>query len=325
MAMVRVMSWGCKMWQIVKPGGSTYFSGVEIRSVAPCLLGVLMLAGGLCRAQDAAFVGQQFRYRNDGSFATHDRYVGWVRTVVGPAGTGYKVVDQMTDTTEFPYRFEGMIDSNQRRHKLLGPYRAILQDGSSKVIGNYVAGKRQGAWYTYYGSGMVKDSAYYVTGLQQGIKKHYDKRGRLTATVPFEQGKPHGLAEAYDSTGRIVLRATFAKGDTVTCETVGREGLADTTACIWWREPMPVNYPAFRSRIGYPRHLINDGVEGTVAVRLVVEANGLVGRHQVVSSPHPGLTKAVLLQLPLLRFVPGIRYNQVVPTEVLLPVLFRLE
>lgn len=81
-----------------------------------------------------------------------------------------------------------------------------------------------------------------------------------------------------------------------------------------------------RGQIRYPDDCLKAGVEGTVKVSFVVEADGAVTGAEAVSSPHPSLSaEALRVVAEMPRWKPGRRAGEAVRARFTLPVSFRLD
>ncbi len=74
----------------------------------------------------------------------------------------------------------------------------------------------------------------------------------------------------------------------------------------------------------YPGRLREQGISGTVVVRLLVAADGTTSRAAVVSSTHPGFHAAALEAVTRMRFRPAKLRGRSVPAWVSLPLSFRV-
>lgn len=90
------------------------------------------------------------------------------------------------------------------------------------------------------------------------------------------------------------------------------------------KEPQPVNLDDIKKRIGYPPAAREAGIEGTVVVRVLVDEKGNYVKHIVLQSPHPLLEKAVVKELPNLKFTPGIQAGKPIRVWVNIPFRFTL-
>ena len=77
-------------------------------------------------------------------------------------------------------------------------------------------------------------------------------------------------------------------------------------------------------RTVYPESVRRAGGEGQVMTEFVVDTSGAVACAQVIASPHPALTEAVLASVRASRFTPGTQEGRPVRVRFSLPMTFRL-
>jgi TonB family protein len=83
--------------------------------------------------------------------------------------------------------------------------------------------------------------------------------------------------------------------------------------------------PTFKAEVRYPAMAREAEMEGTVFVKIFVDARGKVTGARVLSSTAPELLVAAALESVLKwRFTPGKQRNVPVPTEISVPIEFRL-
>jgi protein TonB len=78
------------------------------------------------------------------------------------------------------------------------------------------------------------------------------------------------------------------------------------------------------SDVNYPRFAVKAGIQGTVVVQVVVEADGSVRDPQVVRSAGALLDEAAVEAVMKQRFRPGKQRDRPVPVRMAIPVSFRL-
>ncbi len=88
-----------------------------------------------------------------------------------------------------------------------------------------------------------------------------------------------------------------------------------------------VDEPALRVRVEpyYPVALRRSGVEGTAILRIVVRADGSVGRVEVVDSTHPAFSVAAMDAVTQWRYAPAIRMGEAVDATREVRVEFRVD
>jgi TonB family protein len=90
------------------------------------------------------------------------------------------------------------------------------------------------------------------------------------------------------------------------------------------KEAKPVNLKSVTDNMEYPENLALQGEEGTVLLRVLVDANGNYKRHQVVNSNNPQFTASAEKGLTRLQFNPAEHNGKAVTSWVFIPVKFRL-
>ncbi|MEM6805223.1 MAG: TonB family protein, partial [Bacteroidota bacterium] len=90
------------------------------------------------------------------------------------------------------------------------------------------------------------------------------------------------------------------------------------------KEPEPQNISEIRNAIGYPEEAINENIEGTVVVRVLVDETGKYVKHEIVKEIHPALAKAVGDQVANINFTPAQQGEKAVKYWVNLPFPFKL-
>ena len=112
------------------------------------------------------------------------------------------------------------------------------------------------------------------------------------------------------------------------CPTPPRPGGAvDTSEVYETAEVMPEligGLGGLMERVVYPEDAQEEGVEGQVVVRFVVDAGGAVADPEVLRSPDPRLSEAALDAVRASRFTPGRVGGEPVRVRFALPVVFRL-
>ena len=105
----------------------------------------------------------------------------------------------------------------------------------------------------------------------------------------------------------------------------GTIALPDGTAPAVRGEEPPVAVNA-NPVVEYPAALLEQGIEGTVVLRLFVDTTGAIvpeSTQVAESSGYPALDSAALAATPKLKFSPGLRNGQPVAAPFLQPIHFR--
>lgn len=78
--------------------------------------------------------------------------------------------------------------------------------------------------------------------------------------------------------------------------------------------------------IRYPIAAFNDGAQGRVAIRFVVNADGSISNIEVVRSVHPNLDAEAMRTVKLMpNWIPGKRNGEAVRVQFTMPITFRLQ
>ncbi len=97
----------------------------------------------------------------------------------------------------------------------------------------------------------------------------------------------------------------------------------DPQVAVVEKEPV-VDMASLRDAIQYPEQAKRIGVEGTVVVRALIDANGRIKQAEIYASDHAMLENAALDGVRKARFTPAEQNGRNVPCWVYVPVSFRL-
>lgn len=87
-------------------------------------------------------------------------------------------------------------------------------------------------------------------------------------------------------------------------------------------EPKVLNLAEIQQLIGYPKQAHEQGIEGTVIVRILVDKDGQYAKHEVLKEGHSLLLGAVEGHLAKLKFEPAQKEGKPVKFWVTLPFKF---
>ena len=90
------------------------------------------------------------------------------------------------------------------------------------------------------------------------------------------------------------------------------------------QEPEPLNLTEVKTSIGYPDEARDQGVEGTVVARVLVDSLGKYVKHVIISETDRLLSDAVSEKLPNLTFTPAKAGGKTINFWVNLPFRFKL-
>jgi protein TonB len=90
-------------------------------------------------------------------------------------------------------------------------------------------------------------------------------------------------------------------------------------------QPTPVNMDAIKAAIQYPQIAKDNGIQGKVIMRVLIDEQGGYVKHKVLRSPHPWLTQEVERHINRLKFTPAIQGGRAIRTWVTVPFDFRIQ
>lgn len=88
--------------------------------------------------------------------------------------------------------------------------------------------------------------------------------------------------------------------------------------------PKPINIDDIKKLVGYPEQARDNGIQGKVVLRILVDKNGHYLKHKVVSNPDLVLTEAVEKHIEKVRFQPAMKDGKPVKYWVNIPFHFKL-
>lgn len=111
------------------------------------------------------------------------------------------------------YNENGIIESKGKMDgkKRVGKWLFYHEDGKTVMSEeNYVNGKLDGEYKTFYKSGKATEVAYYKNGLLDSVYKKYSIKGHLYQHFTYKLGKLNGKAVYYSrKTGALTTKGTF--------------------------------------------------------------------------------------------------------------------
>ena len=91
------------------------------------------------------------------------------------------------------------------------------------------------------------------------------------------------------------------------------------------RLPRIINFEEFVATVNYPNKCRLMGIEGTVVIRLLIDAEGKVERYRILAAPDDLMKKECVSKIKRLKFMPARdKNNKAVPAYVDLPIVFDL-
>jgi len=83
------------------------------------------------------------------------------------------------------------------------------ENGSKRMEGNFVDGKRDGEWMSWYANGVVWSKGYFKDGLRTGKSWAYYPSGNLYLKGSYKKGKKIGEWLVFDEEGIVIGKENF--------------------------------------------------------------------------------------------------------------------
>lgn len=165
--------------------------------------------------------------------------------------------------------------------------------------------------------------------IQSGVEKEYFKSGKLKHSINYLDGKLNGELTTYYSSGQL-KRHDIYKNDTLQSGNCYAGTGADTNYFPYMILPEYIGgvnklYAYLAENIKYPRIANENGIEGVVYLKFVVNENGQVSNIQVIRGIHASCDQEairVISQMP--NWTPGYIDGTPVSVWYKIPVKFSL-
>lgn len=92
-----------------------------------------------------------------------------------------------------------------------GEEKIKYPNGVLKIMGNYVNGKRDGQWYSWYETGKPWSETFFDKGIKNGATKTWHETGRLRYEGQYANDKEVGIWKYYDEKGNLIRAVNFSK------------------------------------------------------------------------------------------------------------------
>ncbi|HTL80318.1 MAG TPA: TonB family protein [Bacteroidia bacterium] len=223
--------------------------------------------------------------------------------------------------------------------------------GNKMSSGLKIANVADSTWTYYFPNGKVSAREQYHESLANGNYSVYYPNGKRMFIAHCTKGKVDSLGVAYDQKGKplgagsplydSLLRPWFAPFTDVTCDALNPAPPPDSASIDIQDEKMIYTYaevmPEFpggstelskyiNKNVKYPVAAIDEGIQGKVWIRFVVEKDGSITNVQVVKGTNPMLDKEalrVISQMP--NWKPGRMNGKPVRVQCTQPINFRLQ
>jgi len=182
----------------------------------------------------------------------------------------------------------------------------------------YISGRVEGVVKNYYSNGSVMESFQIVDGRRTGIYERYDSLGNLVASLNFYNGaikksdpvSPDNQIAGDDNDNKKYNLASIK----LTKEEVAflqkyKPAIPPGDPAIYDTYDEPARFlrgeEEFYSRLFYPSRAMEDGLEGTVIIRALINTEGAVEKTEVVKSLGLGCDESAAITVRYTAFLPA--------------------
>ncbi|MEM6343515.1 MAG: TonB family protein [Bacteroidota bacterium] len=240
-----------------------------------------------------------------------------------------------------------------------GNYKTYHRNGRIQMAKDSLESDGTHYYYRWNSAGVLIESVPLVDDKMQGLHQYWSAKGELMAKGQETAGLRTGLWEYYDESGGVMESHDYGEGSSITQQsgdhltgvvpTYDHDGLAylsendntmgESTAVRDWPgfqdyfpifrqqlivEPKPTNMAPVQRLVGYPAPARNNGIEGNVVIRILIDETGMPVDNRVISKVSPYLSNQVEFCLLDLRFTPASYQDEPMPFWVNIPFNFKL-
>lgn len=233
-----------------------------------------------------------------------------------------------------------------------GEFISYYKNGKKKLLGHYSKGKLIDTVYNYYPNGSLYTEIAY-TNIKDEVKTYIKTVRDSTGKSLVVNG--NGSGEFYDSSFKEIIETgaikdglyegvwkggraksglhyteTYVNGKLISGESTDSSGklypYTKTNIQPEFKGGMKEFYKYLAKNIRYPEECFTRGIQGKVYLRFNVLKDGAITDIQVLSSPHPGLTKEALRVVSVSPpWEPGIQRGVPVKVAFNIPISFALK
>lgn len=184
-----------------------------------------------------------------------------------------------------------------------GEWLYYNQRGEKVRLENFVYGKLEGKYVSYWPSQKVQEEGSYNANKKLG-----------TWLLFYEDGKTAG-EEGFDNEGKKIAGSYYDRsGSSVKYE--------DLFASPTHKDGITGFYKYLANNIQFPPEAIKSGASGTVRLSFIVNKEGKVEDIIVVQTPDYDLEREAIRVLSKSKWIPGKRFGEVVSTRYEVPIKF---
>ncbi len=184
-----------------------------------------------------------------------------------------------------------------------GEWLYYNQRGEKTRLENFVYGKLDGKYVSYWASQKVQEEGRYNANKKLG-----------TWLLFYEDGKTAG-EEGYDNEGKKIAGKYYDRSG-------GSVNYEDLFASPTHKDGINGFYKYLANNIQFPPDAIKSGASGTVRLSFIVNKDGKVEDIIVVQTPDYDLEREAIRVLSKSKWIPGKRFGEIVSTRYQIPIKF---
>jgi TonB family protein len=221
--------------------------------------------------------------------------------------------------------------------------------GKKQEVVNYKGGNRDGDAYQYYRNGKIYLHKKCIPGKEALIIDCVDSTGKALVTdsngyyLGFDQDFKHVTEEGIIKNGlkngkwkggfeetKLTFTEDYVDGNLIAGISVDENNVTNNYTKREIQPQFPGGLAAFGKFLGdnirYPNTARQNGIQGRVVVKFVVERNGKTTDFVISSSPREDLSEEAIRVLKMSpTWVPGVQYGREVRVSYTVPVNFALQ
>jgi TonB family protein len=216
--------------------------------------------------------------------------------------------------------FNVIVDSSEARYKVIYEYT----DSTKKQYISTLYDKNE-LYKVAEGKIEMVDTIETFTG----IHKFYYSNGNIKSIVNIQKGLFHGSIKTYYKTGELKRDDVFENDSLISGKCYTRDG-KDTT---YYPYQVKASFPGgtkelmkfISKNVQYPEVALENGIQGSVFIRFIVDKFGCIEQTKIIKSPHWSFNiaaKRVIKAMP--PWIPGYIDGEIVEMVMTAPIKFKL-
>lgn len=226
---------------------------------------------------------------------------------------------QITEVMYFD-EFSTEVDSSQAKYKVVYKYT-----DSTKLKFTSYHSRKDSVYKIVQGIKELQDTNLVFTGTHTS----FFKNGSAKTILNYQKDRLHGTIKTFHENGQLKREDIFENDSLIAGKCYSSEGKDTTYFPYYTMASFPGGMPElmkFISRnVHYPEIALENGIQGTVYIRFIVDKFGCIEKTKVIKSHHWSFNKAaekVIRAMP--PWIPGIIDGEVVEMAMTAPIKFKI-